>query len=234
MRPWLLAGLVLVAGCSSVSPGSTGSSAGGPDRAPVVPPDRVTVSSVAEAESALAGLVVAQRPKPASDYSREAFGSRWADVDGNGCNQRDDVLQRDGVPGSLRVGRQGRCDHDVLAGTWLDPYAGRRLVLDDLKDQRQAQAVQIDHVVPLAEAWISGAREWSPAQRELFANDLGVLLAVDGPTNASKGSSDPAAWKPRKGYQCAYAWRWISVKATWGLATDPSEVRALREMLAFC
>lgn len=107
-------------------------------------------------------------------------------------------------------------------------------MLDDLKDQRQSQAVQIDHVVPLAEAWVSGASAWSPDRLERFANDLGVLLAVDGPTNASKGSSDPAAWKPRKGYQCEYARRWITVKTTWKLSIDASEKSALQQMLGYC
>ena len=167
-------------------------------------------------------------------YDRDLFGTAWADVDGNGCNQRDDVLLRDAVPGTTRVGRQGGCDHDVLAGTWVDPYTGRRLVLDDLKDLRQAQAVQIDHVVPLAEAWISGADAWRAGRRLRFANDLGELLAVDGPTNASKSDDDPAAWRPRASYQCTYAERWIDAKSRWRLAVDASEERALEEMLGTC
>jgi hypothetical protein len=168
------------------------------------------------------------------DYDRDAFGSSWSDTDGNGCNQRDDVLLRDGVKGTLTLGDEGRCSHDVLAGTWLDPYTGRRIVLDDMKDPSQAQAVQIDHVVPLSEAWSSGAFAWSEDRRRAFANDLAELLAVDGPTNASKGDGDPAAWRPRKSYQCTYAHRWIRVKLTWKLAADPSEKRALQEMLGYC
>lgn len=186
------------------------------------------------AEARLARLVVTERPRPAQDYRRDAFGTSWKDTDGNGCNQRDDVLLRDAVRGSVRTGRQGRCDHDVLAGTWIDPYAGRVHHLTDTKEPAQAQAIQIDHVVPLAEAWVSGARAWSEDRREQFANDLRGLLAVDGRTNASKGASDPAAWRPRKGYQCAYATRWIATKHRWALTVDASEVRALREMLGYC
>ena len=183
----------------------------------------------------LDGLRVAQRRDPSVPaYDRDAFGTAWSDTDDNGCNQRDDVLLRDAVPGSTTTAPQGRCDHDVLAGTWVDPYAGGTLVLDDLKDPRQAQAVQIDHVVPLAEAWSSGAHAWSPERRRRYANDLGVLLAVDGPTNAAKGSDDPAAWRPRKAYQCTYALRWVEVKHRWRLAADAAEVRALHEMLAYC
>lgn len=179
-------------------------------------------------------LVVLDRPRGTAGYRREAFGSAWADTDDNGCNQRDDVLLRDAVPGTTRVQQQDACDHDVLAGTWVDPYTGARLVLDDLKDATQAQAVQIDHVVPLAEAWVSGAAGWGEARRASYANDLEGLLAVDGPTNASKGAGDPAAWRPRQAEQCAYAVRWVDGKHRWGLAVDAPEVRALREMLETC
>ena len=138
------------------------------------------------------------------------------------------------MPGTTRVAQQDACDHDVLAGTWHDPYTGRTLRFTDLKDLGQAEAIQIDHVVPLAEAWVSGAAGWSDARREAFANDLHELLAVDGPTNMSKGDGDPAAWRPRKGYQCTYARHWIAIKAAWHLAADPSEVAALRQMLGYC
>ena len=89
-------------------------------------------------------------------------------------------------------------------------------------------------MVPLAEAWRSGASHWGETRRRSFANDLTELLAVDGPTNASKGDGDPAAWRPRKGYQCTYAIRWITVKDRWHLTVDPSERRALGEMLDLC
>lgn len=182
----------------------------------------------------LASLRVTARPSPDGSYQRNAFGASWSDVDGNGCNQRDDVLQRDAVPRTVKIGQQAACDHDVLAGTWHDPYTGKTLRFTDLKDISQAEAIQIDHVVPLAEAWYSGARGWSPDRRERFANDLSELLAVDGPTNMSKGDSDPAAWRPRKAFQCEYAERWIQVKAQWDLTVDPSETNALRQMLAYC
>ena len=217
--------------CRLVDDAAPSVDAGGDPAAPV---GTMGLPDADEARGMLAGLTVTGRPRPASDYDRDAFGSSWRDVDGNGCNQRDDVLLRDADPGSVRTGDQGSCDHDVLAGTWTDPYTARVLVLDDLKDPAQAQAVQIDHVVPLAEAWVSGAAAWDDARREQYANDLGALLAVDGPTNASKGADDPAAWRPRKAYQCAYAARWVATKSRWSLTVDPSEVAALEEMLATC
>jgi hypothetical protein len=197
-------------------------------------PAQPVQGSAGQARADLDRLVVRPRPRGTEGYVRDAFGSDWVDIDHNGCNQRDDVLLRDAVPGTTRVAQQGACDHDVLAGTWHDPYTGRTLVFTDLKDLRQAQAIQIDHVVPLAEAWVSGARRWSRDRREGFANDLHELLAVDGPTNMSKGDGDPAAWRPRKGYQCSYAQRWIAVKSRYHLAVDPSEKAALVQMLGYC
>ncbi|CAM3285865.1 HNH endonuclease family protein [Nocardioides dubius] len=220
-----LVALLMLAGCTLDVRFSDDADSTAPSAAPALSPARAT--------RLLESLPRAPRVRP-TDYRREAFGSAWRDTDRNGCNQRDDVLLRDAVAGSTRVQQQGRCDHDVLAGTWVDPYSGRTLTLDDLKDPSQAQAVQIDHVVPLAEAWASGASAWTPERRAEYANDLDVLLAVDGPTNASKGADDPAAWRPRKGYQCAYAVHWIAIKDAWRLSADPSEVDALREMLGYC
>jgi hypothetical protein len=206
------------------------SHAPGPD----APVPTVRLGSAAAAARELRSLPTGPRNPQVATYVRAAFGDSWSDTDGNGCNQRDDVLLRDAVPDTVTVGQQGACDHDVLAGRWIDPYTGASLAFDDLKDPRQAEAIQIDHVVPLAEAWRSGAARWNESRRRAFANDLTELLAVDGPTNASKGDGDPAAWRPRKSYQCTYAIRWITVKDRWHLTVDPSERRALGEMLDFC
>ncbi|MEQ6900095.1 HNH endonuclease family protein [Nocardioides sp. YIM 152588] len=222
-----------VVGCTddpASDPTGEGTSVGA--EAAAEPLDRATVRTARRHLEALGR--VDRHPAGVPAYRRDAFGTAWADTDGDGCNQRDDVLLRDSVPESTTVQQQGSCDHDVLAGTWIDPYTGATLTFDDLKDPRQAQAIQIDHVVPLAEAWISGAAAWSDERRKAYANDLGVLLAVDGPTNAAKGADDPAAWRPRKGYQCEYAVRWVTTKYRWGLAADASEVAALGEMLDFC
>jgi len=193
----------------------------------------VPVGTRATALAQLRTLRVTPR-RPPVGYVRAAFGTAWLDTDGNGCNQRDDVLLRDAVPGTATYQQQGRCDHDVLAGTWVDPYTGRRLTFTDLKEPAQAEAIQIDHLVPLAEAWVSGASRWDDERRQEFANDLAELLAVDGPTNASKGDDDPAAWRPRKEFQCTYAVRWIATKSRWDLAVDRPERRALTQLLGYC
>jgi Protein of unknown function (DUF1524) len=238
-RGWWVVALVvlmLLAGCQDVSSSSTARErpshrASTPDSPHPHPSQRHPLH---QDRAALDRLVIRPRPVGTEGYDRDAFGSDWVDTDDNGCNQRDDVLLRDAVPGTTRVQQQGACDHDVLAGTWRDPYTGHTLRFTDLKNLSQAEAIQIDHVVPLAEAWVSGARGWSSDRRKVFANDLDELLAVDGPTNASKGDDDPAAWRPRKGYQCAYAKHWITVKLRYRLAVDPSEKAALEQMLGYC
>ena len=188
--PLLVAVVALIlAGC-----GSDQSAAGHRRDLPpaAVPP------SAARARAQLDRLVVTARPRGTEGYVRAAFGDSWVDTDHDGCNQRDDVLLRDAVRGTTQVQQQGACDHDVLAGTWHDPYTGRTLVFTDLKDLHQAEAIQIDHVVPLAEAWVSGARSWSKERRELFANDLGELLAVEGrPTRARATTTPPRGGRGR-------------------------------------
>ncbi|MDH2414741.1 HNH endonuclease family protein [Nocardioides sp. CER19] len=225
-----VAGLLSLSACANLQT-PVAPDPGRPVTTPASAPSTVPPSGAA---SELARLSTVDRHPATPAYDRKAFGTAWADTDHNGCNQRDDVLLRDATPGTVRTQQQGRCDHDVLAGTWHDAYTGRTLTFTDLKDPRQAQAIQIDHVVPLAEAWVSGAAAWLPERRRAFATDLDELLAVDGPTNMGKGDGDPAAWRPRKAFQCQYAVRWIDTKSRWQLAVDASERRALQEMLGSC
>lgn len=171
---------------------------------------------------------------PADAYDRDAYGEAWADVDHNGCNQRDDVLMRDVVEGTVTVGSQDGCDHDVLAGAWRDPYTGKLLRFDDLKDLVQAQSITIDHLVPLAEAHRSGADTWDSERRMLFANDLANLLAVDGGANSSKGDQDPANWEPPAVVWCDYALVWVQVKSEWDLGVDSVERAVLQRRLSSC
>ncbi len=149
-------------------------------------------------------------------------------------NGRDDRLLLDALPGTVTVAAQAPCDHDVLAGQWIDPYTGELLVATDLKDQDQAQAVTVDHVVALAEAQQSGAYTWTAEQRLLYANDLAGLRIVAGGVNSSKSDQDPAEWLPAASAVCWYVAFWIAIKTTWALAVDPAELAALQAILPEC
>lgn len=194
-----------------------------------------SATEIAEARSALGRLTLVVRPESARDYRRAAFGDAWTDTDRNGCNQRDDVLLRDVVKSApYQVARQRDCDHDVLAGTWIDPYTGATITLTDAKQPRQAESVQIDHIVPLSVAWRYGANAWSDAERLRFANDLRNLAAVGGGANQAKGGSDAAEWQPIQPARCGYAVRYVAVKSAYSLPTDERESSALADMLATC
>lgn len=170
---------------------------------------RVDVPAV---EALLASLPVDDRGTPLR-YERDAFGQRWADVDRNGCDQRNDVLARDLVAPVLRGGNS--CV--VVAGTLNDVYTGTAIRFE--RGQDTSAAVQIDHVVPLAWAWQHGASAWSEAERQQFANDLANLLAVDGRTNSSKSSSGPGEWlPPAADHSCEYVTRWVFVLDRYELA----------------
>ena len=126
-------------------------------------------------------------------YSRDRF-PHWASQ-GNSCDTREIVLQKQGADVQAGQGLQGD-----LSGTWNSAYDG--VVIKD------AGEVDIDHTVPLAEAWRSGADKWTDDERKAFANDLGgvQLLAVTAKSNRSKGDQDPAKWKPPvAAYWCTYA-----------------------------
>jgi hypothetical protein len=165
---------------------------------------------------------------PKAGYSREQFGAAWADVDRNGCDTRNDILNRDLRDRQWRPGTHGCV---VVAGRLTDPYTGQALVFA----KADASAVQIDHVVALSDAWQKGAASWDAARRRAFANDPLELLAVDGPTNARKGDGDTATWlPPAKSYRCRFVARQVAVKARWRLWLTPAEHGAMGRELARC
>jgi hypothetical protein len=155
-------------------------------------------------------------------YSRALF-KHWLDVDGDGCDAREQVLKRDAL--GLAQVDPFRCA--VVEADWLSPYDGRRTT-----DRSQ---VDIDHVVALKEAWDSGAFAWNEAQRTAFANDTSdsrTLLAVSSSSNRSKSDRDPSNWLPSlRGYWCTYLSNWVSVKARWNLSMDESEWGRVNNLL---
>ena len=161
-------------------------------------------------------------------YRRTAFGPAWADVDHNGCDTRNDVLNRDLTNKQWRAGTH---DCVVVAGDLLDPYTATHVHFQ----KSDAIAVQIDHVVALGDAWQTGAAAWTAARRLEFANDPLNLLAVDGPTNEAKGDANAAKWlPPNRAFDCAYVRRQIAVKHKWLLWVTPAEHDAMATVLGRC
>lgn len=160
-------------------------------------------------------------------YRRSRFGPTWADVNDNGCDTRNDILRRDLVNIVLRRG--SRCV--VLSGILHDPYTGRTIRF--VRGVGTSLAVQIDHVVALADAWRTGAARWTASKRLRYANDPLVLLAVDGPSNGAKGDRDASQWlPPRRAFGCRYVARQITIKTKYGLWVTSPEDRAMARVLA--
>ncbi len=189
----------------------------------------IPIAAPGSAAAALAKLPVKGRA-PKTGYTREQFGAAWADVDRNGCDQRNDVLARDMTNETFKPGTRNCV---VLTGTLADPYTGRTIAFS--RGQGTSEAVQIDHVVALSDAWQKGAQQLTAASRQRLGNDPLNLLAVDGPTNQSKGDGDAATWLPgAKSYRCSYVARQVEVKAKYGLWVTRSEHDAIAGVLAGC
>jgi hypothetical protein len=174
------------------------------------------------ASELLASLRVA--PEASRGYDRDQF-RHWVDADGDGCDARDEVLIEESLT-TVTVGSRCRLN----GGSWRSVYDGVETV--DSSD------FDVDHVVPLAEAWRSGAAGWDDERREAYANDLGdrrALRAVSASSNRSKSDQDPSEWlPPDSGFHCQYASDWVAIKARWDLAIDPAEQAAIEAVLTGC
>lgn len=192
------------------------------------------VLSASQARQALAQLPD-DAPAPKSWHGQGGriglFGPAWADVDSNGCDTRNDILDRD-LSEKTYVAIK-RCPTAVATGTLLDPYTSS--VVAFTRGNQIGAAVQIDHIVPLALAWDLGARGWPDDLRTRFANDPANLLAVDGQANQDKGDKEPALWMPpNAAFHCQYAMQFIAVLRGYGLPVDAPSVPVLREAAATC
>jgi hypothetical protein len=158
-------------------------------------------------------------------YDRDLYGD-WIDTDGDCQDTRQEVL----IAESLIPVQFDSWGCNVVSGQWLDPYTGQTFT--DPSD------LDIDHVVPLAEAHRSGASHWLPQLRTQFANDLlfpGSLIAVSASANRSKGDRDPADWlPPNPAFQCDYVRAWVMAKGYWGLVMDDRERSTVYYVLAGC
>ncbi|MGC5165213.1 HNH endonuclease family protein [Luteimicrobium sp. DT211] len=188
----------------------------------------VAAAELVRAERELAALPVRERAS-SDGYTREQFGQAWEDVDHNGCDTRNDILRRDLEEPTYKSGGD-TCT--VESGVLRDPYTGHTI---DFRRGPDSGAVQIDHVVALADAWQTGAQDWPADKRLALANDPANLLAVDGPANQDKSAGDASTWlPPNAGYRCAYVVRQLRVKAAYGLWVTRAEHDAMARTLRGC
>lgn len=163
-------------------------------------------------------------PEFVGGYDRDLFAD-WYDADRNGCNTRKEVLIAESLD-PVQIG--ARCA--ITGGRWFSIY--------DNVETTDSSSFDIDHMVPLSEAWDSGAWNWNADQRKHFANDLDqpfFLIAVTASSNRSKSDRDPAEWMPpNSGYHCEYVRIWIEIKRAWDLSVDQAEHDFLARKLASC
>ncbi|MFE9769457.1 HNH endonuclease family protein [Streptomyces sp. NPDC005808] len=185
---------------------------------PAAPGDTVTLP----VRNALQALAIQDESR--AGYERSKF-RHWTDADRDGCNARLEVLKSEAVTAP----EQG-ANCLLTGGRWYSWY-------DDTYVDN-ARQLDVDHLVPLAEAWDSGASGWSAKEREGFANDLDdprALIAVSAGSNRSKSDQDPSTWVPPfEAYRCRYVTDWVADKTRYRLAVDPSEEAALSEILSRC
>ena len=154
-------------------------------------------------------------------YDRNLF-VHWTDEDADGCDARLEVLMRDARSG-LRLADGPGCR--IVSGAWYSAYDGVWVT-------GSPSRLHVDHLVPLQEAWDSGAYGWDAARRQAFANDLDGLVAVTAAINEDKRAADPAQWMPpNRSHRCTYVAAWIATKARWELAIDRREAGFLRDLL---
>ncbi|AXK34919.1 HNH endonuclease [Streptomyces armeniacus] len=200
----------LAAVCATVTLAGGGSATA----APPTPP------SAAEARTMLGELTEAEEGS-SDGYDRDKF-PHWSNQ-GDSCDTREAVLKRDGE------GVETGSDCYPTSGSWYSEY--------DKETWTDPSDVDIDHMVPLAEAWRSGAADWTDEQREGFANDMDVaqLIAVTDNANQEKSDKDPAEWMPSNtDYHCTYAQMWVWVKHTYDMTADSAEKGKLDEVLSAC
>jgi len=206
----------------------------GPSEAPVfdqtfMKPVSGAAPVVAESATAALERLAVKGRAPKSDYDRAAFGQAWADMDHNGCDTRNDILHRDLSAVEFTVGSSCK----VSGGVFDEPYTGAHVTFR--RGQDTSAAVQIDHVVALADAWQKGAQQLTARQRQTLANDPLNLIAADGPANVKKGAGDAATWLPaNKNFRCHYVARQISVKTAYKLWVTAAEKDAMKRVLSGC
>lgn len=199
--------------------------------APAAPSPTVTPAPTPPARSeALAVLdtLPVKGRAPKTGYDRDQFGPAWSDVDGNGCDTRNDILTRD-----LTDRSQAGDGCTVLSGLLAEPYSGTWIRF--ARGEHTSTLVQVDHVVSLSDAWQKGAQQLTPTERERFANDPLNLLAVDGDLNQRKSDGDAATWlPPNKAFRCQMVAHQVAVKSRYELWVTQAEKEAIVRVLSAC
>lgn len=193
---------------------------------PVAEPIAPVANASAESDAAKLLQTIPIKGRAAkTGYERSLFGDGWANV--RGCDMRNIILNRDMTDVAVGDGCK------VTSGTLDDPYTGK--IIQFKRGADTSDAVQIDHVVALSDAWQKGAQQLSPERRKELANDPLELLAVDGPANQQKRDGDAATWlPPNKLFRCQYVARQIAVKAKYSLWVTQAEYDAMTRVLAQC
>lgn len=220
----VLGALFILTGCATtpVQQVATHTPTSTATEAPVTPSTSTPTSTPAPTASTstvalLDALTVDDTPHPG--YDRSLF-NHWI-TNSNGCDTRENVLAREVINGTTT-----NCD---TTGTWVSLY--------DNVTTTDPGTFDIDHMVPLAEAWQSGAYTWGSYTREEYANDLGYpysLVAVSATSNRSKSDKDPANWMPPTMDGCEYVARWVAVKYRWNLTVDTAERNKILSVLSWC
>ena len=201
-------------------------------RTPAEPPAPHTSPDYDDARAQLAALPVKGWDRQ-TDFSRYRFGEPWSDdvnveFGHNGCNTRDDILRRDLTQ---LVVRPGTCY--AQSGVLIDRHSGESIAF--VRGPDCSEAIQIDHVVSLSDAWYKGARDWDEQRRRDFANDPRNLLAVGAKANFDKAFRDANAWlPPNPAFRCEFVARQIAVKAAYRLWVSANEKRAMAAVLDHC
>jgi hypothetical protein len=161
-------------------------------------------------------------PERIGGYDRKLF-KHWIDADKNGCDTRKEVLIAEAI---VKPKKGAKCK--LTGGKWISAYDG--------KTYKKDSSLDVDHMVPLAEAWRSGAWAWTAKQRQDFANDLSdsrALIAVSASSNRSKGDQDPKTWLPTKG-KCTYIESWVAIKVRYSLTFDTGELSVIQSYFTSC
>ncbi len=187
----------------------------------------LAVPGTAHAATYSAPLVTAISDLPVATESRTGYNRdlfpHWIDADGDGCSTRNEVLISE-------------ADDPVTVGSGCSLSGGRWFSYYDRVSWTDTGRVDIDHMVPLAEAWDSGAGSWTTSVRQSYANDLGdsrSLVGVTDSVNQTKGDQDPAEWLPTYD-NCRYLREWVAVKHRWRLSVDSAEKSALQSLASGC